>query len=140
MLLRRLTFFVAKCHLQLKNSCIAQSQFKLFFQCLVAVMQADINSNQVAKVRLILFSCFLLFCVLKICIQLTYAFLFVSNYVVDQLGAFMQHTFIVWASLCFATNGEHAIHFQICLEEGYIHLSLHSYSESLSRPIIHIIL
>jgi hypothetical protein len=91
-------------------------------------------------VKLILFFCFLFFCFLKICNQLTYAFLFDFDYVVDQLGAFMQHTLVAWASLCFATNGEHAIHFQICLEEAYIHLSLHRYSESLSRPIIHIIL
>lgn len=140
MLFRRLKTFVAKFQLQLKSSCIAQSQFKLFFQCLVVVMQADFNSNQVAKVRLILFFCFLFFCFLEICIQLTDAFLFVSDYVVDQFGVFMQHTLVAWASLCSATNGKHTIHFQICLEEGYIHLSLHSCNESLSRPIIHIIL
>jgi uncharacterized membrane protein len=62
----------------------------------------------VAKVELILF----LF--LKICISMTYAFLFVSNFVANQLGAFMQHTLVAWANMYFALDGEHAIPFQIC--------------------------
>ncbi len=74
---------------------------------LLAMMQADFNSIQVTKVKLIL----LFF--LKVCILVTYAFLF-ANFVANQLEVFMRHTLVAWASLCFAFDGKHVIPFQIC--------------------------
>jgi hypothetical protein len=61
----------------------------------------------VAKVKLIFFF-------KKVCVLVTYAFLFISNFVANQIGVFMRHTLVAWASLCFALDGEHAIPFQIC--------------------------
>jgi Ni,Fe-hydrogenase I cytochrome b subunit len=74
---------------------------------------------------------------LKIYILATYVFLFVSNNVGDQLGAFIWHTLVTWVKLCFVAIGKHAIPSQICSKEGYIHLWFHSCSEGLSRPIIY---
>jgi hypothetical protein len=85
------------------------------------VMQVDFNSKQVEKVKFIPFFLFaILF--LKIYILATSIFLFVSNNVGDQLGAFIRHTLVTWVKLCFVVIGKHAIPFQICSKEGYIHL------------------
>jgi hypothetical protein len=116
-------------------SCFSFLSIKIYVCTWVDLLFVNnFNSNQVAKVKfiLLLFSFFFFWTLQSsdLCF-----FFFFSNNVGDQLGVFIQHTLVARVKLCFLVIWKHAIPFQICSEQGYIHLWFHKCSETLSRPI-----
>jgi hypothetical protein len=88
------------------------------YHLLLTMMQVNCNSRHEAYVMDFL----LVLLYLQFASNVYCVFLIFKNFVASKLGPYVKHTFDTRLCLCFVIDEEHAIPFEICSKERYLHL------------------